>query len=248
MGYALNLVYDHPVLAAIFVAFAIWMTVEAQRRGAEQFWYWIIWFVPLAGPLVFFVLHVAPDLSGWLGPLLQGGPSLAELEHRAHQAPTLANHLALGQALIARKSYAEAIPSLEAGRKIEPDHAQVLYGLAVCHVRLKQLEDAIPLLEAILRKDPRWGDDQAGVLLVEVHAERQDQATALARARDLVALAPTLKHKCLLAELLVGQGHASEARSMLEQAIQDHVYLPASLRRRNRAWASQAKRILRTMR
>jgi hypothetical protein len=248
MGYVYNFLYDHPVLSLAMLALSIGMTVDVFHRGVEPFWYWIIWVVPLAGPLIYFFVHPGPEWLSKLGPLFHGGPSLDELRHRVRQSPTLANQLALGQALIGRKEYAEAAPLLEEARKVEPDHGQVLYGLAVCYVRLETPRQAIPILERIMQKDPRWGDDQAGVLLVEIHQELGEPEVALRRARDLVKQAPTLKHKCLLAELLAGQGGAQEARTMLEQALADHAYLPAPLRRRNRVWAGQAKRILRTLR
>jgi hypothetical protein len=248
MGYVLHLIYDYPILAAALLGFTVWMTVDVHRRGVEPFWYWIIWIVPIAGPFIYFFTHPGPDWATRIGPLFQPKVALAELRHRAQQSPTLANQLALAQALIGRKEYDEALPYLESARKIEPDHGQVLYGIAVCQARSGRLEQAIPLLEAILKKDPRWGDDQAGVLLVEVHAEREDLATALIKARELVQLAPTLKHKCLLAEILIDHGQRGEARTLLDDALRDHYYLPGPLKRRHRAWAGKARSILRGLR
>lgn len=248
MGPVYSFLYDYPVVSVIMLVFAIGMTVDVYHRGVEPFWYWIIWVVPLAGPLVYFFIHPAPEWLNKMGPIFQGGPSLDELRHRVRQSPTLANQLALGQALIGRKNYTEAAPILEEARKVEPDHGQVLYGLAVCQVKSGQAEQAIPYLERILQKDPRWGDDQAAVLLVEVYQELNNQELALARARDLVKQAPSLKHKCLLADILADNGGAAEATTMLEQALADHAYLPAPLRRRGRPWASQAKKILKSLR
>src|SRR5262249_39056944 len=156
--------------------------------------------IPGVGPFIYFFTYPAKEWLRFLGPLFQPGPSLRELRHRARTSPTLANQLALGQALIGRKEYEEALPLLEEALKIEPDHGQVFYGIAACHARSGRPDQALPYLERILRKDPRWGDDQAACLLVEIHAERSDAETAVAKGRDLVRQAPTLKHKCLLAE------------------------------------------------
>src|SRR5262245_45824302 len=109
MGYVYQLLYDHPLIALALLAFAVWMAVDAYRRGVEPFWYYLILFVPLAGPLVYFFCHPASEWANWLGPLFQSRPGLAELEHRVQQSPTLANQLALGQELIARKSYEVAL-------------------------------------------------------------------------------------------------------------------------------------------
>jgi hypothetical protein len=48
----------------------------------------------------------------------------------------------------------------------------------------------------------------------------------------------------LLAEHLIDEGQPSEARELLERALEDHQFAPSIARRRNRTWASQAKRLL----
>lgn len=247
MYFVWDLIHDYPILSVFMLAFTVGMMVDAYRRGAEPFWYWLLWLMPVIGPLFYFFVHPGPELWSKLGPLFQPGVSLNELVHRVEQSPTLANRLALGQALIARKEYTDALSHLEPALKIEPDHGQVLYAIAVCMVRMDRAPEAIPYLERILAKDPRWGDDQAGVLMVEIHQDLGDHATALVKARQLIQLAPTLKHKCLLAEVLLQNGEAREARTMLERALQDHSFLPSPLRRRNRVWARQAKRILKRL-
>lgn len=247
MNFLFDFVHDYPLISLAQGAFTLWMAVDAYRRGAEFFWYWIIFFVPFIGPWVYFFAVLAPNLGNMSWPVFQRRVSMEELQYRADQAPTLANNLALAQALIARREYTDAIPYLEAAHKIEPEHGQVLYGLAVCHARLDRLPEALAFLERNIKKDPRWSDFQAWILLIEIHRQVPNLPVALEETRDLVRQSPTLCHKCLLAEILIDLDQIEEARALLDRALVDHNYAPGPARRRNRRWAGQARKLLKSI-
>src|SRR3954447_24282 len=96
----------YPFLSAVQTAFMIWMLVDAYRRHAESFWFWVILFLPGLGAWVYFFAIKIHDFhrgeaGGFsLGALFQRPPSLEELRYRAEQMPTLVNHLTLAQRLI----------------------------------------------------------------------------------------------------------------------------------------------------
>jgi hypothetical protein len=242
MGYLYSLMAQYPVLSVIQLAFAVWMLVDAQRRGMDYYWYFIIFFVPIAGPLAYFFIFKIHDFHGW-GSLFQRAVPLDELRYRAEQTPTLANHLALAQRLIEQRNYSEALPHLQKAHPMEPDHSQVMFSLAVCHKESGNADKAKPLLERIISRDRTWSDYAAWRLLIETKETNGDKTGALSTCRDLVKLAPSLRHRCMLAEHLLEDGQAGEARQLLVQALQDHYYAPGPLRRRNRRWASEARRL-----
>src|SRR5262249_16955089 len=92
-------------------------------------------------------------------------------------------------------------------------------------------------------RDRRWSDYLAWRLLIRVRKQGNDAHRALESARDLARIAPTLQHRCLLAELLLDEGKNDEAYELLEQSLEEHRYAPSLSRRRNRSWASQAKKL-----
>jgi hypothetical protein len=237
---------SHPLLSVLQLLFTIWMAVDVYRRGAEPFWYWVILFIPGIGAWVYFFAVVAPNLGSMpsFGWLLQRKVSLEELRYRAEQTPTLANNLALGQRLIARGEIAEALPVLEAAHKVEPEHGSVLFALAQCHVRQNQCDQAAAFLSRIIKRDPRWSDYEAWRLLIEANLDAGRHDAALETARELVKIAPTLRHKCILGEILIDQSYKGEARALLDQALDDHAFTPAAFRRHNRVWARQAGKLL----
>jgi hypothetical protein len=236
--------YEYPYIAVAQGAVMIWMLVDAQQRRAEQTWFWVILFVPVVGAWAYFFAVKAADFRS-MSPhsLFQPRASLEELRYRAEQTPTLANHLAYAELLPDRGEFGAARPHLEAAHKMEPEHSRVAYCLALCHAWLGHADAALPLLEKVVAREPRWSNYAAWRLLIDTRAQAGDHDRALENCRELVRLAPSLEHQCLLAEHLLGRGLGDEARTLLERSLQDYYYTPGPLRRRNRRWASQARRL-----
>src|SRR5262245_9103565 len=67
MEYLLDQLWNILYLAQ--AAFTIWMLVDAYRRGAEYYWYLIIFMVPVVGAWVYFFVHKAGDYR-WLRDML----------------------------------------------------------------------------------------------------------------------------------------------------------------------------------
>src|SRR5262249_1883011 len=86
--------YEFAPLTLAQVALTIWMLVDANRRGVEYHWFWIILIFQPIGAWAYFFLYKVKDFQdrpGWLGNLFQRRASLAELRHRAEQSPTPAS-------------------------------------------------------------------------------------------------------------------------------------------------------------
>lgn len=236
----------YPYVSLALTGLMIWMLVDAYRRSSDTVWFWIILFFQPLGPIIYFFavklrdVRALPAVSLW-----QRGPSLRELRYRAENIPTMANHFALARRLIEGKEYAEAVPHLEAALKPEPDHGQVLYSLALCHVRLGQADQAVPLLERLLQRDPRWSHYAGWQLLIEARDQLGDEAGALHACREVARLSATLENQCLLAEHLLDAGQGEEAGKVLTRALDDYSFAPRSIRWRNRRWARTARRLLR---
>src|SRR5262249_35713942 len=63
---------------------------------------------------------------------------------------------------------------------------QVLYSLAWCHAHLGRPEEALPLLDQLIKRDPRWSNYAAWRLLIETRTQAKDRPGALEACRELV--------------------------------------------------------------
>jgi hypothetical protein len=239
--------YAWSPLYLVQAALTVWMLVDANRRGVEYYWYWIILAAQPFGAWVYFFLHKARDFqdgSSWLAGLIHRPPSLQELRHRVARSPTSAHRLELGERLVELGEHDEALPYLEAVLAREPEHCQCLFLLADCHRGLKHPEEAVPLLQKLIARQPNWSDYKAWHVLIDVCQASGDLPAALTRCRELCRLAPRLEHKCLLAEHLLQRGENVEARRVVEQGLDDYRYLSGHSRRRDGRWVGKAKQLL----
>src|SRR5438067_986287 len=121
----------YPVLSLLQGAFTLWMLVDAARRRADYYWFWII-FTGIGAWAYFFAVKL-PELrstgfaAGGLAGLFHRRPSLDELRYLAEHMPTLVNHVNLAERLMEGGRHAEAVPHLQAALKKEPEHAMALY-------------------------------------------------------------------------------------------------------------------------
>jgi hypothetical protein len=228
--------------------FTIAMLIHVYRSGAEQFWYFIIFFLqPVGAWVYFFVIFLRGFRFGngmSSGPLWQRKLSLDELRYHAERMPTVNNRLAFAQGLMLKGRHAEAIPILEAVLATDQIHCQAMHDLAVCHLACNAPEHAIAMLQQLLQRDYRWAYYKAWRTLIDAHAASQKPDEALKACRELAKMVPTLEYQCLLAEHLLDNHLKSEAIEVLDQALEDHAYTPMGKRMKNWRWARQAQRLL----
>jgi len=242
--------YELSPLYLLQAAMTIWMLTDANKRGVDRSWFWIILAFQPFGAWAYFFIYKAKDIQGGsgifgnLGNLFHRPPSLAELRHRVEQLPTVANQLDLGERLVETGAPAEALPYLQAVLAREPNHCQCLFLAAQCHRHLGHAQEAVPLLQTIISRNPSWSDYEAWRMLIDVNDQLGDRAAALERSRELARVAPNLQHKCLLAEHLLDTGDKGEARRIVERGLEDYRYLSGPSRRRDGRWVGKAKQLL----
>jgi hypothetical protein len=223
------------------------MLVDASRRGVDFFWFWIILLFQPLGAWAYFFAYKAGDLhfnQGWLAGLFHRRPSVSELRHRVERSPTLAARLELGERLVEVGEPALAVPLLEAVLAREPEHCLALFLLAESHRGLGHHEQAVPPLQKLIKRQSTWRDYKAWHTLIEVRRETGDVAGALDTCRELHHVAPSLQHRCLLAEHLLETGEKVEAGKIIQEGLDDYRFMTGLAHRRNRRWVSKAKQLL----
>jgi hypothetical protein len=239
-----------PYLYLLQAAMTIWMVVDAHRRGVEQYWYWLILALQPFGAWAYFFLYKIHDfrigkigIGGWF----QRRASTQEQQYRVDRAPTMANRLELAERLVDTNAVADGVPHLQAVLAHEPEHCQALYVLSTCYRRQGKPEQAVPLLQTLLKKHSGWNHFSGWHALIETRVDMGDAAGAIESCRGLLKAAPTLENKCLLAQHLISGGQKDEARKLLEKGLEDYSYMAGPYRRRDRRWAKQAKQLLKQL-
>src|SRR5947209_1491542 len=205
----LPFLYELSPLYLAQAALTVWMLVDANRRGVDYYWFWIILAFQPLGAWAYFVLYKAKDFQGgqnWLAGLFHRPPSLQELRRQVERSPTLVHRLELADRLVETGEYAEAQPHVEATLAREPEHCQALFLLAQCRRGLGQPAEAVPPLRQLIARHPSWENYKGWHTLIVAHREAGDLAGAVAQCRDLARVAPGLEHRCLLAEHLLETG------------------------------------------
>jgi len=231
------------LLSVVWLAFKVWMVVDAIRRGVAYYWYFVFFFVPF-GEFVYFAMVKADDFRlPRLDSLFQRPPSLRELRFRYQNTPSQENQLILAQALLRSGEVGEArelfgeIPDGD-------ENPEVQYGLASCDLAQGNHARAIPMLERLVSRDPAYEDYAAWRALAQGLWASGRRDEGLASLRALAAKSPRLGHKFRLAQGLAEVGRKSEARRLLEEALLENRQAPAYIRRQNRLLVLKVNRFL----
>jgi hypothetical protein len=226
------------------------------RRRPNTWWIFIILFLGPLGALIYLLVEAAPDLS-FLSQQSARGFSrrrrIRELESLVQVNPAVGNFEELGDLYMdegrlpqARAAFDRALQGEGAGapEEVSATTLDPFYRRGACAVLMGDAPAAIPDLERVVAHDPGYDFHRAQGLLAHAYAltGEKDKAEALFRAATETS---TMSETYLnFAELLASEGRTAEARSWAQRVLDKASGMPAYLRRRERPWFRQAKKVL----
>jgi len=149
-------------------------------------------------------------------------------------------YLEEGKYAHARECYDKAISS----RTDSPDP---FYRRGLAEVAMGDFAAAVPDLERVVSKDPKYDFYRASGLLAHAYAQtvQTDKADALFATTTRIS---TLSETYLnYATFLAAQGRNAEAREWTQRILAKKPTLPGYLRRRERPWFRKAKGLLKQL-
>jgi hypothetical protein len=230
----------------LLMAFMIWMTVDAIRRG-EYLWVIFIWIGSLLSTLLYYFLVYRQGAVATRGFELPGAARrqrIQELEAQIHNLDKPHHHLQLGDIFFAQGKLAKAEASYRAALDRDSEDPDIRAHLGQCLLRLGRPAEARPLLEAVVARDPRHDYAHTLMALAETLAALGDTDAALQRWKQVLEQNSYARARVQFAELLRARGETEEARHVLREVISDEAHLPAFQRKRERVWVRRAKRLL----
>jgi hypothetical protein len=221
-------------------AFAIWHFI---KRRPENYWFYIILFGGVLGAGVYICVEVIPDL-GLLRGIFQGfgkRSRIRALETLILDNPSAGNLEELAELQFEQKNYAEARKALTQAISSRNDSPHAFYLRAKSSLGLADYVDAIPDLERVVARDPKFDYYRATGLLGDAYARTGDlhkAATYLQPAANFSTTPETLYN---YANYLKLAGRKQESLEWLQKLALKKRTLPNYMKRVERPWFGKGK-------
>ena len=231
----------------LLLAFQLWMLVDAVRRQ-EYLWAGFIFIFPVLNAIIYFfiVYRSAPTTAtGFELPGAYNRKRIKELQAAIHNLDKAHHHAELGDIYFqqgkfqeAEKEYREAIQRDDS----DPDfHAH----FGQCLLRQGRAEEALPLIERVLAKNPKHDYGHTMMAYAETLAKLGEKEHAMAVWNKVLESNNYARARVQLAELLLESGKHSEARHQLQEFLTDEAHGTSFQQQKDRPWIKRGKALLR---
>ena len=220
------------------------------RRRPDGYWLYVILFLGPLGALVYIVAEVLPDAQ-LLGGTFRGFSRrrrIGELQALVVDNPSAGNYEELGHLYLDEGKFARAKECFDRSISSRTDSPDPFYRRAICSMELEDFAGAVPDLERVVSKDPKYDFSRAPALLAHAYARTGQNEKADAAFRKVMETSTLTESQVHYAEFLKSQGRNAEARELLERVINKRRTMPGFQRRRERPWFWRASAMLKTLR
>jgi hypothetical protein len=253
---ALVLVYFRPSMGFFYSFLFPWnfilqgiAIIHFIRRRPDTYWIYIILLGGGLGAVVYILVEVIPDF-GLLRDSFKIFPRrrrIRELESIILDNPSAGNYEELADLYLEEKKYARARECYNKAISSRTDSPDPFYRRGIAEVELGDFAAALPDLERVLAKDPKYDFYRASGLLAHTYANTGQPEKADALFRKTVEISTLSETYLNYASFLNTQGRTAEAREWAQRVLAKKPTLPGYLKRRERPWFRRAKGLLRQL-
>lgn len=227
-------------------AFAIWMFIDALRR---EEWVWAVLILIGCGlsAVIYYLAVYRNTPSATRGFELPGAHDrrrIKELQAQIHHLDKAHHHSQLGDIYFQQGKLAQAEASYRAALERDAQDIDTRAHLGQCLLRQKRAAEARPLLEGVIRQDPKHDYGHSLMAYAETLMALGETDHALPIWRQVTEHHSYPRARVQLAELLLSRNDAAGARTVLQEVIADDPHAPAFQRRRDRVWVRRARTLL----
>lgn len=243
MGFLYTLLFPwNLVLQAIAIVHFI-------RRRPDTYWLWIILIGGWIGALVYIFAEVLPD-AGLLRQSFKTFPRrrrIRELQAIVLDNPAAGNYEELADLYLDEKKFARARDCYDKAISARTDSLDPFYRRGVAEIELGDFPAALPDLERVVFKDPKYDFHRAAGLLAHAYAKTGQPEKADVLFRQATQISTLSETYLNYASFLASQGRIAEAREWTQRILAKKPTLPGYLRRRERPWFRRAKGLLKQL-
>jgi hypothetical protein len=231
--------------AIAFGIFQLWMIVDAIRR---QEWLWLVFIIAFPGFgtfLYFFNVYRGADslTRGFELPGAHSRRRINELKAQIHHLDKPHHHLALGDIYFQQGKLDLAETHYRAAWERDGEDRDTRSHLGQCLLRKKKPGEARPLLEEVVKEDPRHDYGYTMMALAETYTAEAQIDAAIQVWERLLQNYSYARARVQLAELYIAKNQLDAACEQVKEVIETDAYAPAFDRRRNRIWLRRAKKL-----
>ena len=219
---------------------ALWHFV---KRRPENYWIYIIIFGGVLGAGVYMVVEVIPDL-GLLRGTFQGfgrRSRIQALEILILDNPSAGNLEELAELNFEQKNYKKAREALNQAIAARSDSPHAFYLRAKSALAMGEYAEAIPDLEYVVGRDPKFDYYRATGLLGDAYARMGDFEKAALYFAPAAQYSTTPETLYNYANFLKLAGKKEEAREWAQKLAAKKRTLPRYMRRVERPWFGKGK-------
>lgn len=231
---------------ALVGLFNLWMIVDAIRRR-EWIWVGILLIFPGISTLwyFFYIFRDSSSMRGFELPGAQNRRRIKELQAQIYHLDKAHHHSQLADVYFQQGKLDQAEASYRAALERDGQDLDTRAHLGQCLLRLKRAAEARPLLQGVLRENPKHDYNHTAMAYAETLTALGETNDALKSWQYVVANNSYPRAKVQLAELYLAQGQSDLARAELKDVLAEDPHAPAFQRRRDRVWVSRAKGLMR---
>jgi hypothetical protein len=220
------------------------------RRRPDTYWLFIIVFLGPLGAGVYIAMEVIPDL-GLLRQSFDVYPrrkKIRQLEALVLETPTAGNYEELGELYLEERNYARARECYDKAIRSRADLPDAFFRRGIAEIELGDFAAAVPDLEYVVSRDPKYNSNRAAGLLAHAYANTGEAENAEALFQDVLIRSTLSETYYNYALFLVTQNRSAEAREWAQKILAKKPTMPNYLRRRERTWFRKANSLLKRLR
>ena len=219
------------------------------RRRPDNYWLYVIFIGGWIGALVYIAAELIPDL-GLLRGTFQAFPRrrrIRELQAIVLDNPSAGNYEELAGLYLDEGKFAQARECYDKSISVRTDSPDPFYRRAQCELALGDFAAAVPDLEHVVGKDPKYDFQRGAALLGHAYANTGEPQKAEALFREVTVTSTLSETYINYAAFLAAQGRGAEAREIAQKVLAKKPTMPGYLKRRERPWFRKASQILKRL-
>jgi hypothetical protein len=219
------------------------------RRRPDMYWLWVIIFLGPLGAAVYIFMEVVPDL-GLLRHSFDAFPRrkrIRQLEALVLENPAVGNYEELGDLYIEERNFVRARECYDKAIRSRADLPDAFFRRGIAKIELGDFAAAVPDLEYVVSRDPKYNSNRAAGLLAHAYANSGQPERAAALFEQVTQRSTLSETYYNYATFLASQGRTTEAREWTQRILAKKPTMPGYLRRRERPWFRRANGLLKRL-